>query len=104
MRTAERSCVASLGKREQTRPSTKKYRLCITLYPKEWDAIMKQIIINDIDQLKDLIVGKKIIDVKKGCTISETNIGIKIIVLEDDLEMELSGVADCVMVYCLWQQ
>jgi len=63
---------------------------------------VKQIVVSDIEQLRDLIVGKKIVDVKSGCSISD-GIGIEEIVLEGGLSIDLWGAADCTMVECLWQ-
>ena len=63
---------------------------------------MNQIIPKDIAHLKELIVGKKIVDVIKGCSISDDKVAIEEIMLEDNMRIELWGAADCVMIECVW--
>lgn len=52
------------------------------------------------DELRKLVEGKRIVELKRGCSISEVP-GIEAITLEDGTELDLWGAADCVMVYVL---
>lgn len=59
---------------------------------------MKQIQVQTFEELKQLLVSKKIIDMTSGSSLYKEHVGIASITLEGDIVVELSGAADCVMV------
>jgi len=65
---------------------------------------MKQILVKDIEELKKLIVGKKIINIIQSDSIYDDHIGIGEIILDDNTVIDLWGAADYAMVDYIWQE